>query len=140
MAKKEMKVHGWLRQRERTDGITWLWCYQRPRLEDGKMVENAVRLGLVRDIGKSDADAWRVVGRFGLVEKHINNPLSRKPEFGELCAAYVKDGLPFRKKDGRRKTRGTIETYEYHIKPHPPSLERCRCGGDETACNPQLAI
>jgi len=32
-----------------------------------------------------------------------------------LCAAYVKDGLPFRKKDGRRKSKGTIETYQYHI-------------------------
>jgi hypothetical protein len=55
------------------------------------------------------------VGELGLVEKYINNPLSGKPTFGEFCAAYVKDGLPFRKKDGRRKTKGTIETYEYHI-------------------------
>jgi len=31
---------------------------------------------------------------------------------------YVRDGLPFRKKDGRRKARGTIETYEYHINNH----------------------
>src|SRR5215469_16633962 len=36
-------------------------------------------------------------------------------ENGELCGAYTKDGLPFRKKDGRRKSTGTIETYEYHI-------------------------
>jgi integrase len=32
-----------------------------------------------------------------------------------LCATYVKDGLPFRKKDGRRKNTGTVETYQYHI-------------------------
>jgi hypothetical protein len=41
--------------------------------------------------------------------------LSGKLTFGEFCSAYVKDGLPFRKKDGRRKTKGTIETYQYHI-------------------------
>ena len=41
--------------------------------------------------------------------------LSGKPTLGELCTAYVKDGLPFRKKDGRRKSKGTIETHQYHI-------------------------
>jgi integrase len=82
------------------------------------MVENTVRLGLVDDIGDDETSAWLKVGELGLVEKYINNPLSGKPTFGEFCAAYVKDGLPFRKKDGRRKTKGTIETYEYHIDNH----------------------
>jgi integrase len=35
-----------------------------------------------------------------------------------LCAAYITDGLPVRKKDGRRKAKGTIETYEYHLNAH----------------------
>jgi integrase len=82
------------------------------------MVENTVRLGLVDDIGDDETSAWLKVGERGLVEKYINKPLPGKPTFGELCAAYVKDGLPFRKKDGRRKTKGTIETYTYHINNH----------------------
>jgi hypothetical protein len=108
------KINGWLRPRERADGMTWLWCYQRLRPSDGKMVENSVRLGLITDIGDESA-AWRRVGELGLVEKYISESLSGKPSFGDLCRAYVKDGLPFRKKDGRRKGKGTIETYQYHI-------------------------
>lgn len=108
------KIKGWLRERERAEGMTYLWCYQRLRPSDGKMVENAIPLGLVADIGDEIA-AWILVGELRLVEKHINRQLSGSPTFGELCTAYVKDGLPFRKKDGRRKGKGTIETYQYHI-------------------------
>lgn len=108
------KVQGWLRQRMRAEGMTWLWCYQRLRSSDGKMVENSVPLGLVAEIGDEPA-AWVRVGRLRLIEKHINQPLAGRPTFGELCSAYVKDGLPFRKKDGHRKGKGTIETYQYHI-------------------------
>jgi integrase len=108
------KVRGWLRQRERADGMTWLWCYQRLRPSDGKMVENIIRLGLVAEIGDESA-AWIKVGELGLVEKYITNPISPKPTFGELCSEYMRDGLPFRKEDGHRKANGTIETYLYHI-------------------------
>lgn len=108
------KVKGWLRERERAEGMTYLWCYQRLRPSDGKMVENAIPLGLVADIG-DEIGAWILVGELRLVEKHINRQLSGRPTFGELCTAYVKDGLPFRKKDGHRKGKGTIETYQYHI-------------------------
>jgi integrase len=118
MANKDFKARGWLRQRERADGMVWLWCYQRLRECDGEMVENSVRLGLVADIGDDAPCAWLKVAELGLVGRYINNPLSGKPTFGELCAAYVKEGLPFRKKDGRRKSKGTIETYEYHINNH----------------------
>ena len=58
MANKEVKARGWLRQRERADGMIWLWCYQRQRERDGEMVENAVRLGLVADIGDDETSAW----------------------------------------------------------------------------------
>lgn len=121
---KICKARGWLRQRERADGMTWLWCYQRLRESDGEMVENTVRLGLVANIGDDETSAWLKVGELGLIEKFINQPLSGSPTFGDLCAAYVRDGLPFRKKDGRRKAKGTIETYEYHINNH--ILERWR--------------
>jgi integrase len=78
------------------------------------MVETSIRLGLVAEIG-DDTAAWLKVGELGLIEKYINNPITEKPTFGDLCAAYIKDGLPFRKKDGYRKVKGTIETYLYHI-------------------------
>ena len=93
------KINGWLCQRMRADDMTWLWCYQRLRARDGKMVENFLRLGLVAEIGDEPA-AWRWVGELGLVEKYITLTLSGNPTFGELCATYVKDGLPFRKRDG----------------------------------------
>jgi len=108
------EVRGWLRQRKRADGMTWLWCYQRLRPSDGKMVENSIPLGMVAEIGDESA-AWFEVGELRLVEKYISQPISGKPTFSELCDAYVRDGLPFRKKDGRRKGKGTIETYQYHI-------------------------
>ena len=108
------KVNGWLRKRERAGGMTYLWCYQRLRPEDGKMVEKPVPLGLVAEIGDESA-AWRRVGELRLVDKYINQRLSGRPTFGALCTAFVKDGLPFRKKDGHRKSKGTIETYQYHI-------------------------
>jgi hypothetical protein len=62
------KVRGWLRQRERADGMIWLWCYQRERPSDGKIVENAVKLGPVADIGDETA-AWIRVGELGLKAK-----------------------------------------------------------------------
>src|SRR5580700_12327229 len=69
------KINGWLRQRMRADGVTWLWCYQRLRPGDGKMVENSIPLGLVTEIG-DEAAAWIQVGELRLIEKHINRPLS----------------------------------------------------------------
>ena len=110
------KISGWLRQRERANGMTWLWCYQRNK--NGRMVENFIPLGLVSVIGAKESHTWQAVGDLKLVEKYINKPTTGKPTFGELCVAYVRDGLPFRNKDGSRKTKGTIETYRYHIDNH----------------------
>lgn len=87
-------VKGWLRTRQRAGGMTYLWCYQRLRHRDGKMVENSVPLGLVAEIGDETA-AWRLVGELGLTEKYIAQALSGKPTFGELCAAYIKTVSPF---------------------------------------------
>src|SRR5580693_2660726 len=58
------KISGWLRQRMRADGMTWLWCYQRLRPGDGKMVENSFqpkpRSCAVRALGKfSNRDLQR---------------------------------------------------------------------------------
>ncbi len=48
------------------EGLTWIYRYQITRPSDGKQVEHAKPIGLVKDIGKSKADAWREVGRLGL--------------------------------------------------------------------------
>jgi len=80
------KVKGWLRQRMRAEGMTWLWCYQRLRSSDGKMVENSVPLGLVAEIG-DEPTAWIRVGELRLMEKCINQPIAGRPTFGELCSA-----------------------------------------------------
>lgn len=112
------KATGWLRKRERADGMTWLWCYQKLRTSDGVMVENSVKLGLTIDIGDDETSAWLKVGELGLISKHISNSICPNPTFGDLCTIYIKEGLPFRKKDSRRKTKGTIETYTYHLNNH----------------------
>lgn len=57
---------GTVSKKERANGLTWIYRYQTTRPSDGKRVEHPVVIGLVKDIGKSEADAWREVGRLGL--------------------------------------------------------------------------
>jgi len=65
------KTNGWLRQRMRADGMTWLRCYQRLRARDGKMVENFLRLGLVAEIG--DEPAGLETGRRAWPGREVHN-------------------------------------------------------------------
>ena len=106
------EVQGWLRKRKRADGMTWLWCYQKLRSSDGRMVENSVPLGLVTDVGKSEAAAWLKVGELKLVEKYLSNPTGQ-PTFGWLANHYINHGLPFNKRNGHRKAKGTIYCYQH---------------------------
>ncbi len=98
----------------RADGNTYFWCYQKVRPSDGKRVEQPVRLGLVAAIG-SDSAAWREVGRLTLIEKHILNPTQGQPTFGWLANHYIRDGLPFNKRNGKRKTKGTVYNYQHSL-------------------------
>jgi len=82
--------------------MTWLWCHQRLRPGDGKIVENTIRLGLVAEIGNENA-AWRRVGELRLVEKYSSNPTKGQPTFGWLTNHYIQHGLPFNKRNGSRK-------------------------------------
>lgn len=109
-----MAEQGWFRRRMRADGLTYFWCYQKVRPSDGKKVEQPVRLGLVADI-RNDAAAWREVGRLNLIEKYITNPISGQPTFGWLANHYIKDGLPFNKRNGKRKAKGTIYNYQHDL-------------------------
>jgi hypothetical protein len=104
------KVRGWLRQRERADGVNWLWCYQHERPSDGKIVENAVKLGPVADIGDETA-AWIRVGELGLKAKYFQNAARGQQAFGRLANHYIEHGLPFNKRNGKRKGKGTIYLY-----------------------------
>jgi integrase len=57
---------GTVSKKKRAKGLTWIYRFQATRPSDGRQVEHTKVIGLVRNIGKSDADAWREVGRLGL--------------------------------------------------------------------------
>ena len=109
------KVKGWLRKKMRAGGMTWLWCYQKLRPSDGKMVENSVTLGLVSEVGDNESAAWIQVGRLKLVEKYISNPVNGQPTFGWLANHYINHALPLNKRNGRRKSKGTIYCYQHAL-------------------------
>ncbi len=109
------KAKGWLRKRRRADGMMWLWCHQKLRPSDGKIVENSVPLGLVSEIGDDPSAAWMKVGSLKLVEKYISNPGNAQPTFGWLANHYIKHGLPFNKRNGHRKAKGTIYCYQHDL-------------------------
>jgi integrase len=106
------KVKGWLRKRKRAGGMTWLWCYQKLRSSDGKKVENSIALGLVSEVGKTETAAWLKVGELKLIDKYLANPTGQ-PTFGWLANHYINHGLPFNKRNGHRKAKGTIYCYQH---------------------------
>jgi integrase len=87
--------------------MTWLYRFQATRPLDGKRVENTRVIGLVKDIGKSKAAAWREVGRLGL---DINNS-SKQTTFRDLAEHFR--NLELRKLRGVRvKAEETVATNE----------------------------
>jgi integrase len=85
---------------------------------DGKRVEHKVPVGLVRDIGPTEADASREVDRQHLRET-INQlqPFQGRPRtFGQLCQHYIENELRIDQEESARpKSFATIETYERHL-------------------------
>ena len=81
---------GTVSKKERADGLTWIYRYQTTRPSDGKRVEHPVVIGLVKDIGKSKADAWREVGKLGL---DINNSNPQALTFKMLAEHFRKAEL-----------------------------------------------
>jgi integrase len=79
------------------------------------MVENSVSLGLVSEVGDDEAAAWVEVGELRLVEKYISKPINGQPIFGWLANHYITNGLPFNKRDGRRKSKGTVYCYQHAL-------------------------
>lgn len=70
---------GTVSKKQRANGLTWIYRYRVTRASDGKKVENTRVIGLVKDIGTSDATAWREVGRLGFdVNIDQSNGTSRR--------------------------------------------------------------
>jgi len=78
---------GTVSKKERANGLTWIYRYQTKRPTDGKQVEHTKVVGLVKNIGKSEADAWREVGRLGL-DINANNGEARQFTFRELAQHF----------------------------------------------------
>ena len=72
--------------------MTWIYRFQTTRPSDGARVENTRVIGLVKDIGASEAAAWKEVGRLGL-DINIESQLGRKPTFRDLAEHFRKQEL-----------------------------------------------
>jgi integrase len=80
--------NGTVSKNRRANGLIWVYRFQVTRAPDGKRVENIKILGLVKEIGPSEAAAWREVGRLGL-NNHIAVPNGHKPSFLRVGYAGV---------------------------------------------------
>lgn len=78
---------GTVSKKQRVNGMTWIYRFQTTRAFDGARVENTKVIGLVKDIGSSDAAAWREVGRLGL-DNNLDRSLGHKPMLRELAEHF----------------------------------------------------
>ena len=78
---------GTVSKKQRANGLTWIYRFQTTRALDGKTVENTKVIGLVKDIGSSEAGAWREVGRLGL-DINIGQSNRLQPTFRELAEHF----------------------------------------------------
>jgi hypothetical protein len=74
-------------KKKRALGLTWIYRFQTTRASDGKRVENTRTIGLVKDIGVSEAAAWKEVGRLGL-DDHTDRDAGPRPTFRELAEHF----------------------------------------------------
>jgi hypothetical protein len=78
---------GTVSKKQRAKGLAWIYRFQTTRALDGKKVENIKVIGLVKDIGSSEASAWREVGRLGL-DYNIDPVRGHKPKFRQLAEHF----------------------------------------------------
>lgn len=83
---------GTVSKKMRANGLTWIYRFQTTRPSDGARVENTRAIGLVKDIGASEAAAWKEVGRLGL-DINVERQLGRKPSFRDLAKHFRKHEL-----------------------------------------------
>lgn len=86
--------NGSVRIEQRSDGPTWIFRFQVTR-SDGNRVEHKKAIGLVRDIGPTEKDAWQQVDRQRLREiANELQPFRGKPKtFAQLCQHYMQNEL-----------------------------------------------
>jgi integrase len=78
---------GTVTKKQRANGMTWIYRYQTTRTLDGKRVENTKVIGLVKNIGSSEAAAWREIGRLGF-DNNLGQSNGSKPTFRELAKHF----------------------------------------------------
>src|ERR1700730_1373073 len=109
--------NGSVRIEHRKDGPTCVFRFQITR-SDGKRVEHTGALGLVRQIGTKDKDAWDEVDRQHLRET-VNQlqPFQGMPRtYGQLCQHYIENELMEDQSEATiEKAFATIETYKRHL-------------------------
>jgi integrase len=77
--------------------MTWIYRFQTTRPLDGRQVENTKVVGLVKEIGSSEMDAWLEVGRLGL-NIIVDQSVVHEPTFRELAKHFRENEL--KKKSG----------------------------------------
>ena len=71
-------------------------------------------IGLVKDIGRSEVDAWLEVGRLGLNIIKVDQPVVHEPTFGELAEHFRLHEL--KKKSGiALKASETVDVAELNL-------------------------
>jgi Phage integrase, N-terminal SAM-like domain len=106
--------NGSVRIERRSDGPTWVYRFQVTR-SDGKRVEHKTALGLVRDSGPSEKDAWQEVDRQRLrANANHYQPFRGNPTtYGQLCQHYMQNELQEDQSDATiEKAYTTAETYK----------------------------
>ena len=96
---------GTVSKKQRANGLTWIYRFQTTRPLDGKTVENTKVVGLVKEIGSSEAAAWREVGHLGL-DVNIGQSNRLQPTFGELAEHFRQHEL--KKEIGRASCRERV--------------------------------
>ena len=101
---------GTLRKEERASGAVWVYRWQTTRAADGKRVENTRVVGKLKDIGSSEAAAWRKVSSLSLDLLADDAAESRELTFKDLATHYQQNEL--------KKTSGVgvraVETVTVH--------------------------
>ncbi len=101
---------GTVSKKRRSNGLTWIYRFQTTRALDGKKVENTKVVGLVKDIGSSEAAAWREVGRLGL-DNNLDRVNGSRLTFRQLAEHFRQHEL--KKKSGIGvKAEETVATNE----------------------------
>lgn len=88
---------GTVSKKQRANGVTWGYRFQTTRPLDGRQVENTKVVGLVKEIGSPEIDAWLEVGRLGL-NINLEQFVAHKPTFMELAEHFCEHEL--RKQSG----------------------------------------